>query len=582
MKEAFCREFLSFLFSGIIEDELDELFFQVFTLPSKRSNWFTTDEKGINNAVKLSSSLSRTDNIYFSVSLSDRPYSGNLRLNENQGRYSKGIVGLWADIDKFKGKKTPYPQTVDDCLSLLYSVGLPPTMVVETGGGVHAYWLFREAWIFESDEERQQARKLSEMWQKTILKKAHERGNVIDMTHDLERIMRVPGTINHNHDGKPEVRILEKYPSRLYNPSDFEEFIDPAKDENIKKKFEYAKGIHVNPFAQPPTKLNALLANDEEFAALFNGKRKRRKKDGKVFESLSELEYAFVNYLVRAGWSDQEITDFLVYYAREHAKRDKPKHVAYYARTVGRVRADVEKALAVDELEQLEEAREEILNETAAKLEPEQAEKVAADQIKEKILEVISRILGVRVLRFLKLQADQPSYIIETSRGRIDFNGSSKLLNPTNFQEKVFDCIGKAVTIKRPKLARMMESLYQVVEVIDLGEEATKAGALKAFLREYLEERTIYEGDEFHQGAFHYMPCRRGEEIFIFLNDFSKWVKFSKMESLDKSEVLKQFALMGIQRKTIKAKSQTGKTTTRNGYAIPVSWLDVGGFEDDE
>jgi hypothetical protein len=34
---------------------------------------------------------------------------------------------------------------------------MPPSLVIATGNGAHAWWLFKETWVFENDEERKEA-----------------------------------------------------------------------------------------------------------------------------------------------------------------------------------------------------------------------------------------------------------------------------------------------------------------------------------------------------------------------------------------------------------------------------------------
>jgi hypothetical protein len=49
--------------------------------------------------------------------------------------------------------KVALPATIKDAMEILPEQ-LPPTFEVQTGNGAHAWWLFREPLIFETDEER--------------------------------------------------------------------------------------------------------------------------------------------------------------------------------------------------------------------------------------------------------------------------------------------------------------------------------------------------------------------------------------------------------------------------------------------
>jgi hypothetical protein len=49
------------------------------------------------------------------------------------------LTAVWTDIDYYK-----LGITLEEALSALQNCPLPPTVIVHSGGGLHAYWLFRE------------------------------------------------------------------------------------------------------------------------------------------------------------------------------------------------------------------------------------------------------------------------------------------------------------------------------------------------------------------------------------------------------------------------------------------------------
>jgi P4 family phage/plasmid primase-like protien len=59
----------------------------------------------------------------------------------HQGRreHLASAVGLWVDIDCYK-----LEISVEDAVRALRQCPMPPTVIIGSGGGVHAYWLFRE------------------------------------------------------------------------------------------------------------------------------------------------------------------------------------------------------------------------------------------------------------------------------------------------------------------------------------------------------------------------------------------------------------------------------------------------------
>jgi hypothetical protein len=138
--------FLEALFAG----KPDELHLLLWTLPEKRSNWF----QNVESAIQFAESLCQHD-LYVGVGLSGQDYGESRRCPSNE---VAGIVGLWADLDLKSDAhpKAALPVTIEDAIKILPEQ-FPPTFVVRTGNGAHAWWLFREPLIVASDEERAEA-----------------------------------------------------------------------------------------------------------------------------------------------------------------------------------------------------------------------------------------------------------------------------------------------------------------------------------------------------------------------------------------------------------------------------------------
>ena len=100
------------------------------------------------------------------------------RFSEGVGKSEDTLPGIaaWVDLDfrDYKGGE-------GECRKILEQFPLPPSVIVRTGHGLHAYWLFREP------EEP------------TVLVNIAARlANALggDNVADAARIMRLPGTMN--------------------------------------------------------------------------------------------------------------------------------------------------------------------------------------------------------------------------------------------------------------------------------------------------------------------------------------------------------------------------------------------------
>jgi len=196
----------------------------LWTRQDKLTRYFPASRLDLaaSQAMKLSR---RGLDVYFGVGLRD----------ENLGEKRRGeaadvcaIPALWVDLD-IAGPahtNTTLPPTLEDALSLVGTFPLPPSALVGSGWGLHGYWLLRELWTFDGEEERRAAQELLRRFQATIQARARERGWNLDTTSDLARVLRVPGTVNRKLPQEPvPVRVLEAHPDRRYNPSDFEPYL---------------------------------------------------------------------------------------------------------------------------------------------------------------------------------------------------------------------------------------------------------------------------------------------------------------------------------------------------------------------
>lgn len=127
---------------------------------------------------------------------------------------AREVPALWVDID-YKD----FPGGEEEAKEFLKTFHIPPSIVVNTGNGLHLYWLFKEP---------EKARPQIEAYLKGLTKKM--RGDI--KAAELARILRIPGTFNQKNNQKKPVRLIELDTKLRYNLSDFEDFKDDALVEN--------------------------------------------------------------------------------------------------------------------------------------------------------------------------------------------------------------------------------------------------------------------------------------------------------------------------------------------------------------
>ena len=114
------------------------------------------------------------------------------------------VPGAWVDVDVAADglERRGRPATdLDMALGLVFSIR-EPTLLVHSGWGVHAYWCFEEPWVLGTEHERTAAKTFLRDWQHALRERAEFD---LDATHDLARLMRLPGTVNAKLPGRPQV-----------------------------------------------------------------------------------------------------------------------------------------------------------------------------------------------------------------------------------------------------------------------------------------------------------------------------------------------------------------------------------------
>lgn len=134
------------------------------------------------------------------------------------------IASLWADLDVVG----PNHARADICPTMADARRFvdtatplgPPALVIETGGGLHAYWPLAER------VEGADAIDLLAQWGAYLAGRAKALGWHLDNVYDLARVMRVPGTSNHKGDTPVPVVVVRM--AETPHHSDFDWLPDPT------------------------------------------------------------------------------------------------------------------------------------------------------------------------------------------------------------------------------------------------------------------------------------------------------------------------------------------------------------------
>lgn len=175
-------------------------------------------------------------------------------IGRGDASLSAGSAVLWIDIDD-------YDQT--QVVAKLKSLAQPPTLIVNSGHGTHAYWALTQ---FETDLQLIRAKN------KGLVTQLGIKG--ADSCYDLARILRVPGTYNIKNGLDRPVTILHKsnaeydigsFTSAQIAASDVKEYWDsePLPDNFLETLKAKQKKLYARIFSEATALKNGATSKDD-------------------------------------------------------------------------------------------------------------------------------------------------------------------------------------------------------------------------------------------------------------------------------------------------------------------------------
>lgn len=521
------EKFLEALFG----DKPDSLNVLIWTLPGRESAWFTS----ISSAARYGTTEAEGE-VYVGVGLSPQDFGRTARCKAED---VAAIGGLWADVDVADEtrKKANLPRSEDEALAILSDLPLKPTALVHSGGGFQAWWMFKELWTFEKEGERERAAQLARRFNETLRNVARRRGANVDSTHDLARVLRLPGTVNNKIAGTPRpVRLVELDTARRFDPSEFDALLfaeDPgpraavgaSEVRNLAEQIGHR--IRLSSAAEPPfQKFFALQENDDKARALWEGRVRKL--------SASELDLALANICVQAQWEDQEIANVLIAMRRKHGDDLKLRN-DYYGITIAKARGAFQEERDV---EQAYEAVEQTLRGETPDIPP---------------LEAVNRILGTEIGNIVLYDQDPPSYLIslkdEKKRPKVFI--SRHIASYAAFEVRYFELANVWPELKRgdswKSIRRLIaDHISRPEHQVDMGPEALEGGSVKEWLDSYL--RLNRPADGLPKGAeVSDLPWMDDEHVYIRANHFRVHVERREFVRLESRSVPRLLRTAGLE-----------------------------------
>lgn len=249
-------------------------------LPDRKSWWYPTNQPLVPPDVCES-------NWYFGVHpttiIPPTNAYGEPRIStyvRSQKRYIAAINCLYGEYDeKDYGSKAAI-------LGYLAEAPFPyPSVVIDSGGGIHCYWLLQTPFIIENEDRREAARIIQYLWVDTV---ASDPG-----ARDLTRVLRVPGTMNLKYDPPRPVKYII-YTLHAYTLTDLTKHLPAVREAPPRFPVEDRRNVQTIEEYNTQTNIGSIL---ERYGYHWRGTRRMvsphsgSKRDGVVIDTSSNRAY---------------------------------------------------------------------------------------------------------------------------------------------------------------------------------------------------------------------------------------------------------------------------------------------------
>ncbi len=295
---------------------------QLWEIATKRSAY-------VLGPASVGAQLDGAADIYTGVGLAPAPLGPHVRAKSHD---VAAIAGLWLDIDiDNPGRKSDGVPSREAAIELAGAIA-PPTLLVDSGYGLHAWHLFEGGpWRFESDQARTHAANMAWQWYALHRRYCQLWGWALGGTHDLARLLRLPGTTNGKLDPAVPVRCVSSDGPR-HSRRDLSRACAVAGLPTVAPE---AEALDVD-FGDLPPWVADVLARYRGISAAFHHRPPNAKW------STSEWDLALASRSVPEGLANDQIGTLILAHRRAHgADESKLRRNGgkYLSDTIARARA---------------------------------------------------------------------------------------------------------------------------------------------------------------------------------------------------------------------------------------------------
>lgn len=539
----------------------------VWTMPDKKTRRFKDLQRQVDYIIEQDK---RGKQVYFGCGFQHENLGTDRRGKKED---ISGVPGFYVDVDvaNIVHKKGNLPTSITDAVNLVKGHGFDPSIIVNSGHGIHAWWLFKEPWLFKNSDDRKEWELLSKRIQATVKARAEEKGWTIDSTFDETRVLRPPGCMNLKDPDNPvKTGVFEKTFARYSDPSEFDEFLIDPSDVVIADKINpedqdaIAGVLLIDTLVEPDEGLMEMMFDaDPKFKATWNQER-----DDLKDQTPSGYAMSLASFCAHSMWPEQEIANLIIAWNRRHGHdMKKAMRKDFLAVTI----LNAQRAIDKEALDDFEE------NVAPALGTPFQG---IVDPNGEKCKKTVSTRLKMQVIELKKFCREvNPWYVMKTDKvtvnnpeGIVHFKSSNQLGQRRDFENAVFSATNfmPNTPAKKAEWNHIVNLFQHFMIEVKVSDESTIEGRTKAWLVNYLENRVPNTTVD---------DTCNSKEPFVFKGNWYIykeayrrwcWTNRGQTEGIEKTEL--DLKMVGCVEKRFNPKipnSNPVKRTTRHPWKVP-------------
>ena len=313
-------------------------------------------------------------------------------------------------------------------------------------------------------------------------------------------------------------------------------------------------GRTFDPQANPPQgKLLRLSSANPQFLNIWE-----ETLPDSPYESARDYDLALASMAMAAQdrWTDQEICDLIIAKRRARGQSLMPER-EYYDGIIASARRPLERDQAEEDLKILLYCRN---GETT-------------DEERARILDLLHRVLGVRIYGITRFIGDPPIFWMSTDGGDVTIGRVDHLTSQTDFSNLVLGATGVVMTPRNREQWRMIvQALMRAAINDDVGDASYPLVEMREWIHAYLVSRKPLPKCHLNVFIAHH-PFMHEEQAHIFLQKFTSWLRTRTQGPLIAGDLARRLKILGGQPKELPF-TLNGRTTKRSVWRLPDEFAD--------